>query len=74
MNSLFKKYGSHPTNNPFQNIQNTMNQFNQFASAFRGNPQQQVQALLNSGKMSQQQYQQLQQMANMLQSIMGKAH
>lgn len=59
-------------NNPFQafgNMQNFMNQFNQFKQNFGNqNPQQMVQQLLDSGKMSQQQFNQLSQMAN---QIMG---
>lgn len=49
------------------NIQNLMNQFNQFKSTFQGNPEQQVQNLLNSGKMSQSQFNQLRKMAQQLQ-------
>lgn len=44
-----------------------MSQFNQFRNNFRGNPQEKVQQLLSSGQMSQQQFQKLQGMANMLQ-------
>lgn len=59
-------------NNPFQafgNMQNFMNQFNQFKQNFGNqNPQQMVQQLLDSGKMSQQQFNQLSQMAS---QIMG---
>lgn len=76
MNSLFQKFGKQqlqkPQPNPMQNVADTMNQFKQFASAFRGNPEQQVKMLLSSGKMSQDQYQQLQQMASTLQNLMGK--
>lgn len=54
--------------NQFQNSinQNLMKQFEQFRKNFIGNPQQKVQELLNSGKMSQQQFNQLQQMAQNL--------
>ena len=38
------------------NLQNVMSNFNRFKSMFNGNPQQQVQQLLNSGKVSQDQY------------------
>lgn len=41
-------------NNPMSFIQ----RFNQFRQAFQGNPQQQVQQLLQSGRMTQEQYQQ----------------
>ena len=40
----------------YNNLQNTMSNFKQFKSMFNGDPQQQVQQLLNSGKVSQDQY------------------
>ena len=39
-------------------------QFAQFANNFRGNPQQMVQQMLQSGRISQEQYQHAVQMAN----------
>ena len=54
-------------NNPMNNAQNIQNQFNQFVQNFRqGNqdPRQKIQELLDSGRMTQQQYNQLRQMAN----------
>lgn len=48
-----------------------LQRFQQFQQAFRGDPRQQVQQLLNSGKISQQQYQQAYQMAQQLQRMMG---
>lgn len=48
---------------PFSNMMNMVNQFNQFRSAFQGNPQQKVQELLNSGKMTQEQFNQLSNLA-----------
>ncbi len=54
-----------PVNNPMSNIMNLMNQFNQFKNNFKGNPEQQVRQLLNSGQMTQSQFNQLSQMANM---------
>ena len=52
----------------FGGPQNFMNQFNQFRQTMGGqqNPQQMVQQLLDSGRMSQQQFNQLSQMANQL--------
>lgn len=38
--------------------------FKEFKNSFKGNPQEEVQKLLNSGKMSQAQYNQLCNMAN----------
>ena len=46
--------------------------FRQFQRMFTGNPKQQVQQLLNSGKVSQGQYNAAVQMAQQLQRILGK--
>ena len=57
----------------FGNMQNMMTQFNQFRQQIQQqgiNPQQQVMHLLQSGKMSQQQFEQLKQMASMLSGMM----
>lgn len=43
---------------------NMLMQFAQFANNFRGNPQQAVQQMLQSGRVTQEQYQQAVQMAN----------
>lgn len=47
-----------------------MQQFQQFKSSFTGNPQQQVMQLLNSGKMSQEQFNQLQMIAKQFQGML----
>lgn len=61
MNNIFQMFGG---------IQNFQNQFNQFKQQIGNqNPQQMVQQLLDSGRMSQQQFNQLRQMAN---QIMGR--
>ena len=57
-------------NSPFGNIFNLINQFNQFKNSFQGDPKTQVQQLLNSGQMSQEQLNQLQSWAKQLQSIL----
>jgi vancomycin permeability regulator SanA len=49
---------------------NIFQRFMEFKKSFRGNPQQQVQELLNSGKVSQAQYNQAVQMAQQLQRMM----
>ena len=46
--------------------------FEQFKRMFTGDPRQQVQALLNSGRVSQTQYNQAVQMAQELQKMMGR--
>lgn len=57
---------------PLGNIQMMMQSFNHFASNFKGDPKQKVQELLNSGRMTQDQYNQLQNMAKQFQSMMPK--
>lgn len=48
-----------------------LQRFQQFQRMFKGNPQEQVQQLLNSGKVSQAQYNQAVQMANQLSKMLG---
>ena len=55
--------------NPMNGI---MQRFQQFQQMFKGDPRQQVQQLLNSGKVSQNQYNQAVQMANQLQQMLGE--
>ena len=55
-------------NNPMNQL---MQKFNQFRQTFRGDPRQQVQQLLNSGKVSQEQYNQAVQQVQQLQKMMG---
>jgi len=51
----------------FGNMQNFQKQFQNFQNQMRGiNPQQEVQKMLNSGKMSQQQFNQLRALVNQL--------
>lgn len=59
---------------PFGNMMNMMQQFNQFKSTFQGDPQQKVQELLSSGKMTQQQFNQLSQMAQQFKIFMGNKY
>lgn len=51
---------------------NIIQRFQQFQRMFRGNPQEQVQQLLNSGKVSQSDYNKAVQMANQLRGMLGK--
>ena len=58
----------------FGNMQNMMAQFNQFRQQIQQqgiNPQQQVMHLMQSGKMSQQQFEQFKAMANMMSGMFG---
>lgn len=57
---------------PIGKMQTMMQSFQQFAGAFKGDPKQTVQGLLNSGKMTQEQYNQLQNMARQFQQMMGE--
>lgn len=56
--------------NPMMQFQQMLNQFQQFKHSFQGDPKAEVEKLLQSGKMSQQQLNQLQQMAKMFQNLM----
>lgn len=48
-----------------------MQRFQQFQRMFRGDPGQQIQQLMNSGKVNQQQYNQAVQMARQMQRMLG---
>lgn len=62
--------GSMPSVGNLGNIGNMISQFQQFRNSFQGDARQQVQELLNSGRMSQAQFNQLQAMATQLQNIL----
>ena len=62
MNPLFQQYGQQS---------NMLQQFMQFKKTFNGDPKQTVQMLLNSGKMSQSQFNQLAQQASQIQKMFG---
>ena len=67
--SLFNMFGQQtPLMN--SNLANMMGQFQQFKQNFNGNPKEQVQQLLNSGQMSQEQFNKLSQMATQMQQMM----
>jgi len=70
-NPLFNQMGGNQMPGPMGQMQQMMNAFQQFKANFKGDPQQEVQRLLNSGQMSQQQYNQLQQMANQMSRMMS---
>ena len=55
---------------PLGNMTNFISQLTQFRANFQGDPQQQVQQLLNSGQMSQSQFNQLSQMATQIQNML----
>ena len=62
MNPLYQQMM--PNNN------NMMQQFQQFRNSFNGNPQQMVQQLLQSGKVTKSQYESAVQMAQQLQGML----
>lgn len=68
-NQLFHALGGQHQMNPMTNL---VNQLNQFRQSFSGDPKEQVQQLLNSGRMSQAQYNQLSQMATQIQNMLTK--
>lgn len=68
---LFNAFGNAGANNtPFGNMNNLVQRFNQFKQTFSGNPREQVQQLLNTGKMSQAQFTQLKEMAEQMQRLL----
>lgn len=67
-NPLYNQHGNN-ANNPMANF---MQQFNQFRQSINGNPKEMVQELLNSGKMSQAQFNQFSQMANQIMPFIKK--
>ena len=62
-NPLFDQFGN-KGNNDF------ISQFNQFKKNFNGNPQQMIQQMLNSGRITQDQLNQAMQRANQLMRFM----
>ena len=56
--------------NPMGQFGQMMQQFQQFKANFKGDPKAEVEKLLQSGRLNQQQLNQLQQMAKQFQSLM----
>ena len=63
-NPLFSMFGN-------QQMNPMMQRFQQFRQMFRGDPKQQIQQMLNSGKVSQEQYNQAVQTAQQIARMMG---
>lgn len=57
-------------NNMFNN--SMLQQFQEFKNSFKGDPKQQIQQMLNSGQITQQQYDNAVKMANQFQQFLGK--
>ena len=69
ISNLFNMFGRQPM--PMNGgLANLVGQFNQFKRNFNGDPRQRVQELLDSGQMSQQQFNQLSQAAAQFQNMM----
>lgn len=66
-NPLFNMFG----NSQFGNMTGLVQRFAKFKQVFNGDPRQQVQELLNSGKVTQEQYNQAVQQAKALQKMLG---
>ena len=61
---------SNPLFQQMQPQNGLIQQFNQFRQNFKGNPQQQVQQMLNSGRITQDQYDRAVQMAQQFQRLL----
>lgn len=65
MNPLFQQFNS---NNPADSV---VSRFNQFRQNFKGNPQEIIQQMMNSGKITQAQYNAAVQQAQALSKMLG---
>lgn len=65
-NSVFNLLGNNMPNNP---MTATIQRFNQFRQQFQGDPQQKIQQMLNSGQITQEQYNNAVQQANALRNF-----
>lgn len=70
MNNPFAVLGGNRMPGPIGNFQQMLQQFRQFKATFQGDPKVEVEKLLQSGKISQDQLNQLQAMAKQFQSLM----
>ena len=71
MNPLFNALGGGQLPGPMGQFQNMIQQFRQFQQSFKGDPKAEVEKLVQSGKISQQQLNQLQQVASQFQQLLG---
>jgi hypothetical protein len=67
-NALFNQFGNTPQNNPFEQL---VQQAREFKKQFNINPRQEVERLLQTGAMSQAQFNQLSQIAQQVAQMMG---
>lgn len=69
-NPLFQAMGGNKMAGPMGNMQQMIQQFNQFKNSFKGNPRDTVMQMVNSGQISQSQLNQAQQMAKQFESFL----
>ena len=69
MNPLLNGLGGGQMRGAMGQSQNMVRQFQQFKQSFQGDPRAEVEKLVQSGKISQQQLNQLQQMAGQFQQL-----
>lgn len=69
-NPLFQAMGGGSMPGPLGQFQRMMQQFQQFRQSFQGDPKAEVEKLVQSGKISQQQLNQLQQMAQQFKNLL----
>lgn len=69
-NPLFNALGGNKMPGPTGNFQQMMQQFQQFKANFQGDPQQEVQRMIQSGQLSQQQLDQVQNVARQFAALL----
>lgn len=70
-NPIFQQMQGGPAPAPQNGLQAVIQRFQQFQQMFKGDPRQQVQQMLNSGRISQAQYNSAVQMAQQLQKMIN---
>lgn len=70
-NTIFQQFGNFQANN-YDPIEKLLNQVDEMQKSFNGNPKAEVEKLLSSGQMSQQEFQKLSGMANKLFPMMNR--
>ena len=68
-NELFNQFGNQQLNN---GIAQFISDVQNFQKTFKGNPEEEVKKMLNSGQISQQQFNQFAQIANQIMAFMPK--
>lgn len=71
MNPLFNALGGGQMPGMMGQFQNMVRQFQQFKQSFQGDPRAEVEKLVQSGKITQQQLNQLQQVAGQFRQLLG---